>query len=492
MNRAVLTLTPFGDFEDNLQSEERSSVYVLSEAEPEQEAIALAEESAIRKASGHKKLESTAIRATFWIVVDYGAAQALRVASSMILTRLLMPESFGLMTLVSTLMIGISLISDIGLNTSIIQSKRGDDPVFLNTAWTVQVLRGLGIFVAAAVMAWPMSLFYHEPRLVWLMIALGGEIVIDAFKSTNLLSMARHMGVRRMFALDVTSQIVGLAVTAGLAWKYQSVWALVIGVTLNTLYRVIMSHNPWVMPGIRNRFHWDKASVHELVHFGKWILLSTALFFFASQADRLMMGKLISLSLLGIYGIAYTVSDIPRQIINAFTNRVGFPFIAKMVHLPIAEFRKVFLQYRLRTLVGGGALLALVVHGGGVLVAIMYDKRYHGASWMVPVLALGLWHTLMYSTTYPALLSLGKSKYGAIGNACYMVTIISAIWIGFHFYGMFGAVVAVAVGDFPIYLVYTIGASREKVSTWLQDLQATAAFLVFLGIGLAIRKAIGV
>jgi O-antigen/teichoic acid export membrane protein len=473
-----------------LQSDETSSVLALSEAELE--AIAVTEESRAAEAHGHKKLESTAVRATFWIVVDYGAAQGLRVVSSMILTRLLMPEAVGLMTLVSTLMIGISLISDIGLNSSIIQSSRGDDPVFLNTAWTVQVLRGLGIFVAALLLAWPMSLIYHEPRLLWLMIALGGEIVIDAFKSTNLLSMARHMGVRRTFALDVTSQIVGLAVTAGFAYMLRSVWALVIGVVLNTLYRVIMSHNPWVMPGIRNRFCWDKASAHELVHFGKWILLSTALFFFASQADRLMMGKLVSLSLLGVYGIAYSVSDIPRAIINAFTGRVGFPFIAKMVHLPIAEFRKVFLRYRFRTLLGGGALLAFVVHVGGILVAIMYDSRYHGASWMVPVLALGLWHTLMYSTTYPALLALGKSKYGAIGNACYMVTIISAIWIGFHSYGMFGAVVAVAIGDFPIYIVYTIGASREKLSTWLQDLQATAAFLVFLGIGLAIRKAIGV
>ena len=91
----------------------------------------------------------------------------------------------------------------------------------------------------------------------------------------------------------------------------------------------------------------------SLVHFGKWILLSTAFCFFASQADRLILGRLISFQPAGVYGIAYSVSDIPRAVINAFSKRVGYPFIAKMVHLPIAEFRRVFLWYRFRALLGG-------------------------------------------------------------------------------------------------------------------------------------------
>ena len=208
-----------------------------------------------------------------------------------------------------------------------------------------------------------------------------------------------------------------------------------------------------MIPGIRNSFCWDRESLQSLVHFGRWILLSTAFSFFAMQADRLILGKLISFSLLGVYGIAYSVSDIPRAVISAFSNRVGYPFIAKMVHLPIAEFRKVFLQYRLRVLVAGAVLLSLMVHLGGFLVTRVYDHRYHAASWMVPVLALGLWHTLMYQTTMPALLSLGKSQYQAIGNAFYFAAVVTAIPLAFHFYGMFGAVVAVAAGDLPFYFV---------------------------------------
>ena len=167
-----------------------------------------------------RKCLNRAARATFWTVIDYGCSMALRVVNSLVLTRLLMPESFGLMTLVTTLVVGISLISDIGLGPSVIQNPRGDDPVLLNTVWTLQVLRGLGIFVVSLILAWPMSLIYHEPRLMALLPALGFNVVISSFNSTNLLSMSRHMGVRRVFLLDITTQIFTLLVTAGCALVY--------------------------------------------------------------------------------------------------------------------------------------------------------------------------------------------------------------------------------------------------------------------------------
>jgi O-antigen/teichoic acid export membrane protein len=184
-----------------------------------------------------------------------------------------------------------------------------------------------------------------------------------------------------------------------------------------------------------------------------------------------------------VYGIAYSVSDIPRAVINAFAQKVGYPFIAKIAHLPTPAFRWVFLQYRFRVLLAGAVLLCLMVYLGGFLVTRMYDSRYSAASWMVPILALGLWQTLLYATTLPALLCLGKPQYGTLGNACYFVAVVTAILLAFHFYGMLGAVVAVAAGDLPLYVVMVVGASREGVSTWKQDLQATAMFLAFLGVG---------
>jgi hypothetical protein len=90
----------------------------------------------------------------------------------------------------------------------------------------------------------------------------------------------------------------------------------------------------------------------------------------------------------------------------------------------------------------------------------------------------------------PALLSLGKSRYQAIGNGAYLVTVFTAIPLAFHFYGMFGAVVAVAASDLPFYFVLVAAASREGVSTWKQDLLATGLFVSLLLLGLVLRNSI--
>jgi O-antigen/teichoic acid export membrane protein len=431
-------------------------------------------------------LESGAKRASLWTMMDYGAGQALRVVNSLILTHLLVPSAFGQMTLVTTLIVGITLLSDVGLAPSVIQSPRGDDPAFLNTAWTIQVIRSVILWGAALLLSWPAAHYYHDPTLGWVLPVLALSTLIGGFNSTNLLTLSRHMGMRRMFGIDFSTQIVQLIVTVGCALYRPNVWALVIGNVASTLYRLALSHDLRVAPGIRNRFCWDRESVSQIAHFGRWIMLGTAFFFFASQGDRLILGSRVSLTMLGIYGIAFSLSDIPRAVILALTSKVGYPFIAKIIHLPMPEFRERFLSYRLKALLAGAVLLSLMVNWGDLLMKL-YDPRYRDGAWMIPILALGLWHTLLYTTTSPVLFSLGKSTYSAAGNVAYCIAIVTGVPLAFHFYGMLGAVIAVAAGDLPFYIVTQFGAVREGVRPLWQDLQMTSAFVVLLVLGHLLR-----
>ncbi len=131
----------------------------------------------------------------------------------------------------------------------------------------------------------------------------------------------------------------------------------------------------------------------------------------------------------------------------------------------------------------------MMVVWGNLLVLKLYKPAYADAAWMVPILAAGLWHTLLYQTTSPVLFSLGKSKYNAVGNAVYCVTMLAAIPAAFHYFGLLGAVIAVAAGDFPLYLVFLFGAQREGVRPLKQDLRLTAAFLSILGFSFLLRHA---
>lgn len=424
-----------------------------------------------------RALEKKALQASVWSILEYGFGMGLRVVSSLVLTRLLLPAYFGEITLVTTLIAGINLLSDIGLGSSIIQSARGDDPVFLNTAWTLQLLRGVLLWLIALAISRPMAGFYHDPHLHSLLPVLALSTLISAFNSTNLLTLSRHMGVRRLFAIDGSTAVVLLVVTIVWAWLRPSVWAIVAGQLISTLYRLCISHIPSVAPGIRNSFCWDRKSLDNIVHFGRWITIATAFYFFASQADRLILGHRISLALLGIYGLAYQISDVPRAIILAVGTRVAYPFIAKIIHQPVDRFKATFLHYRFFALLAAAVLLAIMVNWGGLLVVHLYDRRYREAAWMVPILALGLWQTVLYQTTYPVLLSLGRPKYNAIGNVFYCLFVCTSIPVAFHFFGMAGGVAAVAAGDFPLYVAIQLGLTRNGVGPWLQDLKMTALFV---------------
>ena len=436
------------------------------------------------------KLQSAALRATAWTVVSYGATQALRVVNSLILTRILLPAAFGQITLVTTLMVGIALLSDIGLGPSVIQSARGDEPAFLNAAWTLQAVRGVGLWVMALLLTWPAAAVYRDASMRRVLPVLALTLLISGFNSTNLLSLSRHMGVRRLFLLDFSSQLVSLAVTVTWAWFSPTVWALVGGNLVSTIYRLGLSHHPAVAPGMRNRFAWDKDSVREILHFGRWIFLGTAFYFFASQADKLILGKYVSLAMLGVYGIAFQISDVPRAIINSFANKVGYPFVSRIIYLPMAEFRSQFLRYRGYALAAGALLLSAMVTWGDLLILKLYKPSYAAAAWMVPILAIGLWHTLLYQTSSPVLFSLGKSKYNAVGNGIYCVTMLTAIPLALHFWGLRGAVWAVAGGDLPLYLVFQFGATREGIRPLRQDFALTLVFAGLLGAEFVVRHAL--
>ncbi len=440
----------------------------------------MTEDAVAPPAHDFSALEGRALRATMWTVISYGSAQCLRLVNSMVLTRLLMPSAFGEMTLVITLIVGMTMLSDIGLEPSVIQSPRGDEPTFLNTAWTLQASRGGFLWMIAAFLAWPAAVFYKDPRLMYVLPVLALSTLITGLNSTNLLTLSRHMGVRRLFFLDFSTQIVNLIVTITWALYSPTVWALVVGNVVGNVYKVILSHHPRIVPGERNRISWDKSCVHEIIHFGKWIFLATAFHFFALNADKLILGKLVQFAVLGVYGIAFQMSDVPRAMINAFSMKVGYPFISRIIHLPMPEFRVRLLRYRGYALMVGGFLLSLMVTWGGWLIVKMYPARYDEARWMVPLLALGLWHTLMYQTMAPVLLSMGKSKYGAVGNVAFCVTIMLGIPVAFHYFGIMGAVVAVAAGDFPLYLATVFGATREGIKPLRQDMMLTAGFVILL------------
>ena len=446
-----------------------------------------------RDESRFRTLESRALKGTYFIVAFYGLGMGMRFAGSVILTRLFDPELFGLMTLLTTIIVGLNLFSHIGFEDSVIQNPRGDEETFLNTTWTIQVLRGIALWLVMVIVAWPLAHFY-DARLLWLLPVVGFGAVISGFTSPGLLSLSRHLGVARSSFLELVNQfsLYGVAI----AWAYfdRSIMALVVARLVSELLRTLLSYR-LVKGAVRPRFVLEPEAVRSLLTFGRWILIGTALTFLANQSDRLILPKLLPKStafqVLGVYGIAFSLSDLPRQIISQFSSRVGFPFIAKFAHQPRPEFRKVLLKYRMMVLAAGAVLLSFTICVGDIFILHVYKRPYHGAAWMIAIFGLGLWHTLLYSTTSPAIMSLQKSHYNALANLLYFVALATLLPLGYNYFGIVGAVAAVAVSDLPMYVVNVYASYREGLGMLRQDGWMTLVFIATLAAGFAIRNAFG-
>ncbi len=422
--------------------------------------------------SSGKKL---AIKGAAWTIASYGSSQIIRFGSNLILTRLLLPELFGLVGLAYVFIVGINLFSDIGLGPNIIQNKRGEDPQFLNTAWTLQVLRSLFIWICLIIITKPVASFYGDDRLLWLIPVIGINSLLGGFTSTSIHSLNRQMAVKKVVIFELGVQIVSTTVMIVWAWFDRSIWAIVVGGFTNTLVELVWSH--FLMPGKSNRFAWDKEAAKEIFSYGKWIFLSTALFFLCSQADRLILGKIFTFTMLGIYGIAFTLGDMPRQVIIAISGRVIFPSISLLAELPREELRAKILNNRKLILIPLAVGLAIFVSFGDQLILTLYRKEYEAASWMMPILALGIWHTTLYNMMGSCLLAVGKSQYQAMGSLLTFVNLCISIPLAYHLKGNLGAVIAIALGDLPTYAVINYGLWREKLTCFWQDIQLTGLFV---------------
>ncbi|NCJ05880.1 oligosaccharide flippase family protein [Synechococcales cyanobacterium C] len=433
-------------------------------------------------------LQTLAIRGAAWSIAGYGMSQVFRLGSNLILTRLLVPDLFGLMALMHTLIMGLELFSDVGIEPNIVQSPRGEEPVFLNTAWTLQVARGIGLWLLCIAMAWPAAKFYQQPELVLLLPVLGLLTIFHGVQSTSLATLSRKIDLATLTLMQLGTQATTLIVMVIWAYFSPSIWALIAGNLAAGLVKVLWSHR--ISP-IVNHLSWDAKAAKELFTFGRWIFISTALTFLAQQSDRLILGRLFSLEMLGIYSIAFTLADIPSKVVQQLGSRVIFPVISRQAHLPRPELKVKILQKRWLLLLGSIILVVGLVSTGDLLIEALYDQRYAEATWMMPILALGLWPLILANTMSPTLLAIGEPRYNVFAFALkltYMVVVLPWAFIQF---GPRGAILAIAFNDLPSYAYFSYALCQEKLSTFSQDVLATLIFAIALGLAFTIRLSLG-
>lgn len=438
-------------------------------------------------------LRERVLRAGGWSIAGYALGQAIRFGTNLLMTRLLVPEMFGVMAIAMMVMIALALFSDLGLRQSVVQSRRGAEADFLNTAWIAQILRGCAIGLIAVcagglfALAGHFDLFapdsaYAAPVLPYVLAALGIGAVISGFESTKALEASRRLSLGRITQLDIAAQLAGVACMLALATVDRSIWILVAGSLATSAARPILTH-AW-LPGTPNRFRWDPSAFREIIGFGKWIFVSSVLGFLANAGDRVLLGGLVSAGVLGVYSIAFLLFNAVEQVLGRVIADVTFPALSEVARDRRADLRSSLYKFHAPVALFAYFSAGVLLVSAPAIVALLYDSRYHGAGWMLQVLAAAL---LAVPSRVHAmcLLSLGLSRLHSNLVVVRLVSLLAAFPLGFHFFGLPGAlwgVVLSSCATVPLTFAY---AAREQ----LLDLRREASMLPALVLGVMLGVA---
>jgi O-antigen/teichoic acid export membrane protein len=420
-----------------------------------------------------------ALSGTLVLLGGFGAGQILRLGSNLVLSRLLFPAAFGLMAIVNLFMQGLTMFSDIGIAPAIVQHKDGLKESFLNTAWTVQIVRGFVLWLCLCILAVPVAHFYGEPELRLLLPCVGLNAAIMGFRSTAGASLNRQLKLGSFTFTDLASQVVTTVVMIVVALVRPTVWSLVIGGLVGSVAAVILSHV--ALPGIRHRLNWDPAVRQQLFKFGRWITLSSAFTFLASQGDRAILSTFVSMGTIGIYSVAANLSQVMLNVVSRLSGSVLFPVYASWSRQGPEVLRKELYHVRVKTQWWLFLPPAGVAVLGEPIIHILYDKRYHEAGWMLPLMCIAVLVNSLVITIDPILLATGDSFKHMVATISRGLIMIATMAVGGHLGGIEGLLIGSIVGrliQYPALMVLVRGKGVWMPSLDVLALGASAAFIV--------------
>jgi O-antigen/teichoic acid export membrane protein len=394
---------------------------------------------------------------TVWTMIWWGLKLSLRFVSNIILTRLLTPDMFGISAIGNTLITGIGMLSNFGIHQNVVRSARSDDH-FLQTAWTIQLLRGLVLTVIIVLLAKPFAWLYKVDGLSTFLFIVAASNLAMGLNNIESLRDYRHAKLRKIAIIDNVAAVFGLGVMVLWAWFSPSYIALAIGALASTSMFTVGTYLAY--PRHNCRLRLDKDAVTDIVSFGKWVLITTLLAFATSQMDRLALGKLVPMHILGIYALAWMWASMPSQIIEQWSHQVFFPLVSQCVRNE-TSMQTIWTARRLYILLAG--IAAVVMYAiSDILIGTLYSAEYQGISAFIRQLSIiSLLYSIEQSYAH-VLVAHGRPKDIIVGQVLSVILFGVALLPVFYWANIAGVVALLAVSSVirVLWIAYKLFATR--------------------------------
>jgi lipopolysaccharide exporter len=380
------------------------------------------------------------VRGGVWVFALRMSRRGLSLVRTIVLARVLVPSDFGLMGLALLAMSALETFSRTGFEAALIQKKE-EISGYLDTAWTISALRGFVLFVGLYVAAPYIALFFDAPAATAIMRVIGISMVCSGLTNIGVVYLQKELEFKRQFIYQLSGTVADLIVAVTAVLLLRSVWALVFGLLAGNLVQMLVSY---MIHSSRPRPSLEGAKARELYAFGKWILGSSILVFLLNEGDDLFLGKTLGATALGLYQMAYSVSNLPATEITHVVSRVTFPAYSKLQDRWPRLQRAYLAAFQVTTLV------SFPMAAGIFFLAPDFTSIFLGEKWMpmVPAMqVLTIWGLArsIGATTGPLFQAVGKPEIPTRLQFAKLVLLVILVYPFTENWGILGTAWAVVL-----------------------------------------------
>ena len=364
-------------------------------------------------------------KAVAWTAIAKYTIAVLSVVFAAILSRLLTPEQFGTVAVITVFVVFFQLFSDMGFGTAVIQDKelteKQIDDIF---SWTVYL--GLLLQMIFVGVSFPIAKFYEDNIYISLGCILSFSLFFNALNMIPNAVILREKRFKTIAMRTIVSYVVVSLLTIALAFKGIGVYALVLQAVLSSLFVFV-----WNELTVRLKFNYkpDFAVIKRIWGYSIYQFLAQLLNYFNRNLDQLLIGKFFSKADLGQYNKSYHLMQMPISFIPGVVGPALHPILSEHQNDPQYIYNAYLKLLKIISLIGC-FVSAFLYYTGGELVIFLFGHQWYPAIEPFKVLALSVWLQLATNTFGPVYLSLGKTKLMFRSVVCSCTLIVSSIIIG--------------------------------------------------------------
>lgn len=409
----------------------------------------------------------------------------IRLTANLITTRLLFPEAFGLMLIVNLVLGALDMLSDMGVRGALLVKKGEITDRYLQTAWTVGLIRGVLLCLITALLAVPISRLYGEDDLILLVLIASLSPLIRGFTSPSPMLWEKRVEFTRVVVWQGSVQTLALICLVAWLLFFPSVWALAAHGVLHSCLLCLMSYLLFSRTSLR--FLIDASSFAQIFSFGKWVFVASGLTFLARQGDSIIISKWLTTEQLGIFSIAVTFAKLVEMLVERMSWTLLFPVYAEIHQTDGSRFSSQLAKVKLVLYAICAAPILLFGSFGRDLVALLYDARYHSAGHILEALALGSVFFAAGSAVLNVPMSFGDSFRHMIIQAIRFFLLLLCMTVGGMLADLQGLIAGIVLSQALFYIALRLMTLKYGLRQYTLDLAFVLATCLIIGFSWFVR-----